>query len=268
MSVAQENMTAVEVAAPGTFTAPRVVRVNLVPAEIHEAASRRRVQLAALGIVLLGAAVGAALYVNANSSLSDAKSTLAQQQAINTSLTAEKGRLGDVTSVENQYAGAIALQASVTAPRIDFASYLTDLQLLTPNNLWYTNVAFSEDLSKLSVAGAPAAGTHVAVGLADPSTVTGSPTVALPGYPAINIVATMNITGVTTDIYSVASEIDALNKVNGAAHTSLSTATVATTGSKVSSAAGQPNNTFYPVAFSMTTNLTADALESHHTGAQ
>lgn len=118
-------------------------RVNLLPPEIYERRQLQRVQ-AGLGIVVLGAIVGVGLvYVSGGSSVTDAKSRLQASQDTNIKLQGQLSKLNYVTAQQAQQDQAVAMLTQATATEIPFSTYLADLSLLTPKNVWFTSVSIS-----------------------------------------------------------------------------------------------------------------------------
>jgi Tfp pilus assembly protein PilN len=133
--------------------------VNLLPPEIYERRQLQRVQ-AGLGVVVLGAIVGVGLvYVSGGSSVTDANSRLQASQDANIKLQGQLSKLNYVTAQQAQEGQAVAMLTQATATTIPFSTYLADLSLLTPKNVWFTSVNISTSVpagSLTSAAGAPA----------------------------------------------------------------------------------------------------------------
>ncbi len=132
-------------------------RVNLLPPEIFEKRQLQRAQ-AALGLVVLVAVVGVGLvYVNGGSAVTDAKSRLAASQTTQTQLQAQLNKLSYVTAEAGQAQAAQGMLTQATGSAIPFSTYLADLSLLTPKNVWFTAVTVTSTVPPGSlVAGAVA----------------------------------------------------------------------------------------------------------------
>jgi Tfp pilus assembly protein PilN len=134
-------------------------RVNLLPPEIFERRQLQRVQ-AGLGIVVLGAVVAVGLvYVSGGSSVTDANSRLQASEDTHTNLQGQVNKLSYVTQQQAQEGQAVAMLTQATATAIPFSTYLADLSLLTPKNVWFTavNISITVPAGTLSsAAGAPA----------------------------------------------------------------------------------------------------------------
>jgi Tfp pilus assembly protein PilN len=139
-----------------TFDLPRV---NLLPPEIFEKRQLQRVQ-AGLGIVVIAAVVGVGLvYMSGGSSVTDANARLQASDDTHAALQAQLNHLSYVTAQQNQEDQAEAMLTQATATEIPFSTYLADLSLLTPTNVWFTavNIASTVPVGTLtSAAGAPA----------------------------------------------------------------------------------------------------------------
>jgi Tfp pilus assembly protein PilN len=134
-------------------------RVNLLPPEIYERRQLQRVQ-AGLGLVVLGAVVAVGLvYVSGGSKVTDANSRLQASDDTHVALQAQLNKLSYVTEQQAQEDQAVAMLSQATATEIPFSTYLADLSLLTPKNVWFTavNIATTVPVGTLtSAAGAPA----------------------------------------------------------------------------------------------------------------
>jgi len=132
-------------------------RVNLLPPEIFEKRQLQRTQ-AGLTVVVLAAVVGVALvYLNGGSAVTDGKSRLAAAQATQVGLQKQVSKLSYVTAQQAQAEQAKNMLAQATATAVPFSTYLSDLSLLTPKNVWFTSVTLAETVpAGTLVAGAPA----------------------------------------------------------------------------------------------------------------
>ena len=135
-------------------------RVNLLPPEIFEKRQLQRAQ-AGLGLVVLAAVVGIGLvYVNGGSAVTDAKSRLQTAQTAQTQLQGKVNQLSYVTAEAAQTQAAQGMLTQATGTAIPFSTYLADLSLLTPKNVWFTSITLSSSVTPGSlVAGAAAPGT-------------------------------------------------------------------------------------------------------------
>jgi Tfp pilus assembly protein PilN len=126
--------------------------VNLLPPEIFEKRQLQRAQ-AALGVVVLAAVVGVGLvYVSGGSAVTDAKSRLLNAQATQTELQAKVNKVSYVTAEAAQAQAAQGMLTQATGSAIPFSTYLADLSLLTPKNVWFTNLTLTNALPAGSVA--------------------------------------------------------------------------------------------------------------------
>jgi Tfp pilus assembly protein PilN len=130
-------------------------RVNLLPPEIFEKRQLQRAQ-AALGLVVLVAVVGVGLvYVNGGSAVTDAKARLQTAQTTGAQLQTKVNGLNYVTAEAAQAQAAQGMLTQATGSAIPFSTYLSDLQLLTPKNVWFTAVTLTNTVTPGSlVAGA------------------------------------------------------------------------------------------------------------------
>ena len=126
-------------------------RVNLLPPEIFEKRQLQRAQ-AALGVVVLAAVVGVGfVYVSGGSAVTDAKSRLQNAQATQTQLQAKVNKVSYVTAEAAQAQAAQGMLTQATGSAIPFSTYLADLSLLTPKNVWFTSVTLTSSVQPGSV---------------------------------------------------------------------------------------------------------------------
>ena len=129
-----------------TTTSTRVVelpRVNLLPPEIFEKRQLQRAQVG-LGVVVVVALVGVGLvYIGGGSKVTDAKSRLQSSQATQTDLQSQLNKLSYVTTEANQAQQAQNMLTQATASTVPFSTYLADLSLLTPKNVWFTSITLT-----------------------------------------------------------------------------------------------------------------------------
>ncbi len=154
MSVLSDHVREV---AEGGLTRGALPRVNLLPPEIAERARFRRIQYG-LGLGVVGAlGVVTLLYVGASSGVNDAQTDLTAATDTGSTLTAEAGRYSEVTAV---YAKAAAAQGMLTAAmgqEVRYSQLLNDLSLSVPENVWFTDIGFTQT-DGATPAAAPAAG--------------------------------------------------------------------------------------------------------------
>jgi len=126
-------------------------RVNLLPPEIYEKRQLQRAQ-AALGLVVLAAVVGVGLvYVNGGSAVTDAKARLQTAQTTGTQLQAKVNGLSYVTAAATQAQAAQGMLTQATGSAIPISTYLSDLQLLTPKNVWFTAITLTDSVTPGSI---------------------------------------------------------------------------------------------------------------------
>jgi Tfp pilus assembly protein PilN len=121
-------------------------RVNLLPREMFEKRQLQRAQ-AALGLVVLGAVVGVGfVYVNGGAAVTDGKSKLAASQTTQAQLQSKLNLLSYVTAEASQAQAAQGMLTQATGSQIPFSTYLADLSLLTPKNVWFTSITLTSTL--------------------------------------------------------------------------------------------------------------------------
>jgi Tfp pilus assembly protein PilN len=120
-------------------------RVNLLPPEIAEKAALRRSQVAMVGTGLAAVAVVGALYVNQTHKVAEAQQEKAAVAATHTKLTKD---LADLKSVSDTYAAVDAAKttlASAMQYEVLWSSYLHDMTLTIPENVWLTSFSATVD---------------------------------------------------------------------------------------------------------------------------
>lgn len=127
-------------------------RVNLLPTEIFEKRRLQRAQ-AALGLVVLGAVVAVGfVYVNGGAAVTDGKAKLAASQTTQAQLQSKLNLLSYVTAEAAQAQAAQGMLTQATGSAIPFSTYLADLSLLTPKNVWFTSITLTSTLPPGSLA--------------------------------------------------------------------------------------------------------------------
>ena len=130
-----------------TVVAPRV---NLLPPEIAEGAKLRRAQLAMVGTGLAAVAVVGVMYVNATAKVSDAESSKTQALAANSSLKTELTKLGTVKETYAQVDAASKTLELAMHYEVRWSTYLYDLTLTIPENVWLNKIEVSLNDAKTS----------------------------------------------------------------------------------------------------------------------
>lgn len=132
---------------PETLPAVRPVglpRVNLLPPEIAEARRFRRVQAGLGGAMLAAVGVVALLYAGASGAISDAQSQVDAAAARASALRAQTAQYDNVTKVYAQAAAARSLLTQAMGQEVRWSTFLNNLSLSIPDNVWVTSIAFSQ----------------------------------------------------------------------------------------------------------------------------
>jgi Tfp pilus assembly protein PilN len=120
-------------------------RVNLLPPEIAEKAAVRRSQGAMVLVGVAAVGVVAGLYMNASAKVNDANEAKAEAAAASAKLTTELNSLQNVRDVYAQVDAAKATLASAMSTEVLWSSYLHDLTLTIPDNVWLQTLTASID---------------------------------------------------------------------------------------------------------------------------
>jgi Tfp pilus assembly protein PilN len=129
---------------------PTLPSVNLMPTEIAEAARFRRFQLAMGAAVVAAVAIVGVLYVNGKSGVTDAQHQLETAQAQQATTQSELNSLSNVAAIYGQVAQKKAMLQQAMGQEIDWSTYLSDLSLRIPDNVWLTNLNATETSTGIS----------------------------------------------------------------------------------------------------------------------
>ena len=138
-------------------------RVNLLPPEIAERETLRRAQLAMLGTGVAAVAVVGGLYLQASAKVSDARQDKAQAVAANAQLQAKLGDLATVKDVYAQVDAASKTLAIAMHYEVRWSTYLHDLTLTIPENVWLNRLEVKLNEAKSSAQAASAGGENAPV---------------------------------------------------------------------------------------------------------
>jgi Tfp pilus assembly protein PilN len=117
-----------------------VARVNLLPPEIAEKASLRKAQIAMVGTGLAAVAVVGALYVQQTGNVASARKAKVAAVADQAKLTKDLAGLQHVRDTYAKVDAAKATLASAMQYEVQFSSYLHDLTLTIPDNVWLASI--------------------------------------------------------------------------------------------------------------------------------
>jgi len=145
------------VVAPATLPS-----VNLMPAEIAEAARFRRFQLA-MGAAVVGAIViVGGLYVHGKSAVSSAQDQKTQAEAAHAAAQTELNGLQGVSDIYTQVANRETMLTTAMGDEVDWSTYLSDLSLRIPDHVWLTNLGLTQTGATPPVPGTVAGPTGIA----------------------------------------------------------------------------------------------------------
>lgn len=138
--------------------APTMPSVNLMPTEIAEAAKFRRFQFAMGAAVVAAVAIVGVLYVSGRGGVSSAQSELDNANAAHTQAQSQLASLSSVSAVYAQVAAKQAMLQQAMGQEIDWSTYLSDLSLRIPDNVWLTTMTAAETGTGLASTTPTAAG--------------------------------------------------------------------------------------------------------------
>ncbi|MDP9101915.1 MAG: PilN domain-containing protein [Actinomycetota bacterium] len=136
---------------------PALPSVNLLPPEIAEKRKFRQVQYGLGGAVAAALAVIVLLDILAAHSVSTATAALAEQDAKKANLTRQIATYQNVTAIRDQAAAAQAMLVTAMGQEVRYSHLLSDLSLSIPDNIWLTNLSYSQGTVTAAV-GAPVGG--------------------------------------------------------------------------------------------------------------
>lgn len=207
----------------GTVVAPRV---NLLPPEIAERNTLRRAQLAMVGTGLAAVAVVGVMYTQASAKVSSAQSAKTEAVAENQRLNQQLAGLQNVRDTYSQVDVANKTLATAMAYDVHWSTYLQDLTLYIPENVWLNTL----NAKVTPRSGGPGAG--------------GGEQVLDPGL------GTVTVTGSALSHDDVAAWLETVGKEKGFSNAYFTSATEKALGDRVI------------VDFSSTVNLTDKALSN------
>jgi Tfp pilus assembly protein PilN len=215
----------------GSTTTTAAPRVNLLPPEIAEKAKLRKAQVAMVGTGLAAVAVVGVMYTQQTAKVSDANAQKEQATAASVKLRADLAKLQHVSQTYREVDLAKQTLAAAMHYDVTWSSYLHDLTLTIPENVWLTNMTVKMDVNKPPANGA--AGPVLDPGL-----------------------GTVTFTGVAFEHDDVASWLESLTKQKGYANAYFSKSEEALIGDR------------QVVNFSSTVTLTDKVLSNRYTVAK
>jgi Tfp pilus assembly protein PilN len=181
-------------------TTGTVAKVNLLPPEIGENRRTRKVKAGLAAGVAASVALVAVGFVMESSKVGGAESDLAAARREGTRLSTEEKKLQGVRDTYALVDARKALLGRATAAKVKYSTFLTDLSLSMPANVWLTNVSFEARLPALGAVGPR--------GIARPAA-------NAPVQPGIG---TVTFSGVAFDHDDVAEWLESLAKQHGYAN--------------------------------------------------
>lgn len=139
-----------------SLTAVVLPRVNLLPPEIGERQSLRRVQTGIGAGVLAALVVTGLLHLSATSSVGEAQEQVDARSAEHAQLVQETAAFRDVTAVYARTAAAEAMLVEAMSEEVRYSRFLDAFSHTLPDRVWVTDVAFAQSGSGGSAV-APAA---------------------------------------------------------------------------------------------------------------
>lgn len=225
-------MTSTTVASDAPVTTARVEwatvpRVNLLPSEIIEGRSFRRLQRVLAGVVAGVVVLGAAGFLFARHEVSTAQAELDQAAARTTQLQQQQAQFAEVPKVLAQLDAAAADREKAMATDVLWYRFLDELAVATPSNVWLGGVSL-----------------NIAAGSADS---TAQDALTTSG------VGSVTVTGTATKYPAVADWLTKVTSVHGMSLSRLQSA-----------ALNEGNDSVNKISFSASVNVTTDAFSHRY----
>jgi Tfp pilus assembly protein PilN len=139
----------------GTSTTTAVMpRVNLLPPEIAEKAGLRKAQVAMAATGLAAVAVVGVFYVGQTAKVASAKSAKVRATEQNAKLRTDLAGLQSVSDMQARVAQASTTLSTAMASEVLWSSYLHDMTLTIPENVWLTSFSATVNGATPAPAGA------------------------------------------------------------------------------------------------------------------
>jgi Tfp pilus assembly protein PilN len=151
-------------------TGPRVVvmpSVNLLPPEIGERKALLLMRVRVGSVALLAAAAVFGGYTWASNGVSSAQTDLNAASSQTVTLQHQMAKYSDVTTTKAAADASRAALAKALGNDVKWSSYMNDLSITLPGNVWLGNVSFTETPPATPAAGAakPAAASAAGTGI-------------------------------------------------------------------------------------------------------
>ena len=129
-----------------TLTRSSAPRVNLLPPEIGQARTLRRLQFGLGAGVLTAVGAIVVLYVLALGDVSSATNSLDATRAQGTAIQTESAKYADVPAAIAKVDAAAAQRSQAMNQEIRWSYVLNDMSLRIPSKVWLTNVTATESV--------------------------------------------------------------------------------------------------------------------------
>jgi Tfp pilus assembly protein PilN len=130
-------------------------RVNLLPREISEGRKARQLRMALGGAVAASVVLVGAMYVMAHGSVGNAQGDLDSAQAQQSTLQAQVATYADDTALRAKRDDGVAMLQQGMANEVQWSRYLSDLSLRIPENVWVTNLSWTQNVDPVAPTSVP-----------------------------------------------------------------------------------------------------------------
>lgn len=143
-----------------------IARVNLLPPEVRERRAFRKVQVGLGAAIVAILAVVGLLFTSASGSVNDAQSELDTATTEQVRLQSQAAEYAGVTAVYVQAEAAQAMLFQAMNQEVRYSGFLNDLSLSIPDNVWVTNISFTQAGAAAAPGTAPVPGAPLSLGTA------------------------------------------------------------------------------------------------------
>jgi Tfp pilus assembly protein PilN len=244
-------VTGSDIPGPNLALLATMPRVDLMPPEMAEGEALKRLKLGCLASLVACCAAVGGVWLQAHSTIADARTNLAKTQ---TEQTGVRQQVAKLAFVEAQFSAAQqgkALIQQALGGEVRWSTQLRNLSMTIPDNVWLETMVVGPGGAAASGTAAPGTSTTATTGT---TTTTGAaaPAAATPATPTSNV-ATITFTGTAASRYDVARWLDTLAATKGYVGATYTTSSEQVIGTQVF------------VNFNSTVQLTTDVLSGRYT---
>jgi Tfp pilus assembly protein PilN len=198
-----------------------------MPPEMAEGEALKRLKVGCLASLVACCAAVGGVWLQAHSTIADARTNLAKTQTEQTGVRQQVAKLAFVEAQFNAAQQGKLLIQQALGGEIRWSTQLRDLSMTIPDNVWLKTMVVAPGGAAASATAAPGTSTTATTGTTP--TTTGASTPAAP----TSTVATITFTGDAASRYDVARWLDTLSATKGYVGATYTTSTEKVIGSQV-----------------------------------